>query len=89
MSRRPSPEQIIQIPTARCWTGADTFTIEIRYRTKEKFGNITQKGQSASRGGQWKIRTHRAYCVPACSRAPWGGPPRGQGAAQRQRGGTC
>jgi len=52
-----SPERVIQIPdNARLDPGSDTFTVEIRYRTKNKFGNITQKGQSASKGGQWKIQ---------------------------------
>ncbi|MEZ5096589.1 MAG: LamG-like jellyroll fold domain-containing protein [Nocardioides sp.] len=61
----PSPERIIQIPDSPLLDpGADTFTIEIRYRTKEKFGNITQKGQSASRGGQWKIQNPQG--MPSC-----------------------
>ncbi len=34
----------------------DTFTVEIRYRTRNKFGNITQKGQAKTTGGQWKIQ---------------------------------
>ena len=44
--------------------GGDTFTVEIRYRTKEKFGNIIQKGQSATRGGQWKIQNPMG--MPSC-----------------------
>ncbi len=60
-----SPERIIQVPDSDLIDpGSDTFTVEIRYRTKEKFGNITQKGQSASRGGQWKIQNPQGR--PSC-----------------------
>lgn len=53
----PSPERIIQVADDPLLDPlGDTFTVEVRYRTKEKFGNIIQKGQSASRGGQWKIQ---------------------------------
>jgi hypothetical protein len=41
-----------------------TFTVEIRFRTKEKFGNIIQKGQAATKGGQWKIQNPKG--VPSC-----------------------
>jgi hypothetical protein len=60
------PSRIIQVAD----TGdlldpqGDTFTVEIRYRTKEKFGNIIQKGQSASKGGQWKIQNPQGR--PSC-----------------------
>lgn len=61
----PSPERIIQIPdNAYLDPGSDTFTIEIRYRTKEKFGNIIQKGQSRTVGGQWKIQNPQG--IPSC-----------------------
>ena len=60
-----SPERVIQVPdSALIDPGADTFVIEIRYRTKEKFGNITQKGQSATVGGQWKIQNPQG--IPSC-----------------------
>lgn len=36
--------------------GNNNFSIEIRYRTNEKFGNIIQKGQAGSLGGQIKIQ---------------------------------
>lgn len=42
----------------------DTFVVELRYRTKEKFGNITQKGQARTRGGQWKIQNPQGR--PSC-----------------------
>ena len=52
-----SPERVIQIPdNPNLDPRGDTFTVELRYRTREKFGNITQKGQSATPGGQFKIQ---------------------------------
>lgn len=52
-----SPERVIQIAdNPRLEPMNDTFTVEIRFRTKEGFGNIAQKGQATSRGGQWKIQ---------------------------------
>lgn len=52
-----SPERVIQIPDNPALDPrGDTFTIEIRYRTRNKFGNITQKGQATTPGGQFKIQ---------------------------------
>jgi len=53
------PARVIQVSdNINLEPGASTvtFTIEMRYRTKEKFGNITQKGQATTPGGQWKIQ---------------------------------
>lgn len=36
--------------------GAGNFSVEIRFRTKEKFGNVIQKGQSTDPGGQVKFQ---------------------------------
>ncbi|HEX5533300.1 MAG TPA: LamG-like jellyroll fold domain-containing protein [Actinomycetales bacterium] len=36
--------------------GSGNFTIEIRYRTKENFGNVLQKGQARTVGGQVKLQ---------------------------------
>ncbi len=36
--------------------GTDNFTVEFRYRTKDKFGNVLQKGQSKTAGGQIKFQ---------------------------------
>jgi PKD repeat protein len=53
----PSPERVIQVPdNPNLDPGNGPYTIELRYRTQEKFGNITQKGQSTTPGGQWKIQ---------------------------------
>jgi PKD repeat protein len=61
----PSPERVIQIPdNSNLEPVNSTFTIEIRYRTKENFGNITQKGQAQSVGGQWKIQSPGG--IPSC-----------------------
>ena len=60
-----NPERIIQIPdNPNLDPHGDTFTVELRYRTKEKFGNITQKGQAKTRGGQWKIQNPQGR--PSC-----------------------
>ena len=36
--------------------GSGNFTVELRYRTKESFGNVLQKGQSRTVGGQVKLQ---------------------------------
>jgi hypothetical protein len=36
--------------------GSGDFTIEFRFRTKEKFGNVMQKGQARTVGGQVKFQ---------------------------------
>jgi Concanavalin A-like lectin/glucanases superfamily len=60
-----APERIIQVADNPLLDPmGDTFTVEIRYRTKENFGNIIQKGQSASKGGQWKIQNPMG--LPSC-----------------------
>lgn len=60
-----SPERVIQVPdNPRLDPLNDTFTVEIRYRTKYKFGNIIQKGQSATVGGQMKIQNPGG--IPSC-----------------------
>lgn len=60
-----APERIIQVADNPFLDPrGDTFTVEIRYRTQENFGNIIQKGQSASVGGQWKIQNPMG--LPSC-----------------------
>lgn len=59
------PERVIQVPdNAALDAGSDTFTVELRYRTSNSFGNVIQKGQSGSVGGQWKIQQPGGY--PSC-----------------------
>lgn len=56
-SARPSPERVTQVPHHPAVEPGDgMFTIELRNRTRENFGNITQKGQTQTPGGQWKIQ---------------------------------
>ena len=62
-----SPERVIQVPdNINLEPGASTvtFTIELRFRTSNKFGNIAQKGQARTRGGQWKIQNPQGR--PSC-----------------------
>jgi PKD repeat protein len=70
-SRRPpaeppaEPQRVIQVPDdSDLEPGSGTFTIELRYRTQESYGNITQKGQAQTPGGQWKIQAPGG--VPSC-----------------------
>ncbi|MEQ6902674.1 PKD domain-containing protein [Nocardioides sp. YIM 152588] len=59
------PERVIQVPdNAAIEPGDGPFTIEMRYRTAENFGNITQKGQANTTGGQWKIQAPQG--IPSC-----------------------
>src|SRR5918993_551162 len=61
------PARVIQVPdNIKLEPGSSTgpFTIELRYRTKENFGNITQKGQATTAGGQWKIQNPQGR--PSC-----------------------
>jgi hypothetical protein len=49
--------QLITVPDAPSLDpGASRFTIELRYRTTHAFGNILQKGQATSPGGQVKLQ---------------------------------
>lgn len=60
-----SPERVIQVAdNSQLDPGSDVFTVEIRFRTKENFGNIIQKGQAATKGGQWKIQNPQGR--PSC-----------------------
>lgn len=43
-------------PDASLDPGSGNFSVEIRYRSTDKFGNIIQKGQSKDAGGQVKFQ---------------------------------
>jgi hypothetical protein len=61
------PERVIQVPDNDLLDptiASETYTLSIRYRTKEKFGNIIQKGQAATRGGQIKVQNPQGR--PSC-----------------------
>ncbi len=52
-------EHLIMVPDAPDGSldpGSSDFSVEIRLRTKEKFGNVIQKGQSHTVGGQVKFQ---------------------------------
>jgi hypothetical protein len=51
-----TPQRIIQIADPALNPGARDWRISFRYRTSHPFGNIVQKGQSASKGGQIKFQ---------------------------------
>lgn len=57
------PERVISVPDSSVLdANNDVFTIEMRYRTSNSFGNIIQKGQSG--GAQWKIQAPGGF--PSC-----------------------
>jgi hypothetical protein len=52
-------DHLISVPDASDGSldpGTGDFSVEIRYRTKENFGNVLQKGQTRTVGGQVKIQ---------------------------------
>jgi hypothetical protein len=50
------PERVIQIPDSRLNPGTRDFAVSFRYRTTKPFGNIMQKGQSHTVGGNFKFQ---------------------------------
>lgn len=51
------PEHLVKIPDdASLDPGSVRFSVEIRYRNTNKFGNLIQKGQATTAGGQVKIQ---------------------------------
>jgi hypothetical protein len=61
------PERVIQVPDNDLLdptNASQTYTLSIRYRTKENFGNIIQKGQAQTKGGQIKIQNPQGR--PSC-----------------------
>jgi PKD repeat protein len=60
-----SPERVVQVPDdIALEPGGQDFTIEIRIRFTDKFGNVAQKGQAQTAGGQWKIQAPQG--IPSC-----------------------
>jgi hypothetical protein len=59
------PEHLVTIPDDPSLDpGDDDYSIEIRYRNKNKFGNLIQKGQATTKGGQIKIQLPQGR--PSC-----------------------
>ncbi|HEX5251442.1 MAG TPA: LamG-like jellyroll fold domain-containing protein [Gaiellales bacterium] len=51
----PKPERIVQANSNSLNPGSGTYTVSLRYRTTQHFGNIVQKGQAGSPGGYFKV----------------------------------
>jgi hypothetical protein len=59
------PEHLVHIPDGPSVDpGNDDYSLEIRYRTTHKFGNLIQKGQAQTPGGQIKIQLPKGR--PTC-----------------------
>jgi len=59
------PEHNVQVPhDDRLNPGSEDYSVEVRYRTGNPFGNLIQKGQSGTRGGYWKIQLPQGE--PSC-----------------------
>jgi hypothetical protein len=52
----PKPERVIQINDSRLNPGTRDFAVSFRYRTTKPFGNIMQKGQATTKGGNFKFQ---------------------------------
>jgi hypothetical protein len=60
------PQKLVTVPENDLLDpGTSDFTLTIRYRTTHGFGNIIQKGQATSSGGQWKLQAPKGIlqCV--------------------------
>ncbi len=51
----PKPERLVKATSTRLNPGSKDFAISFRYRTTNPFGNIVQKGQATTSGGQIKF----------------------------------
>jgi hypothetical protein len=49
-----NPERLVTASDARLNPGTNVYSVTVRFRTTVNFGNILQKGQSATSGGYWK-----------------------------------
>jgi len=59
------PERIVQANSNSLNPGSGAYTVSLRYRTTQNFGNIVQKGQAGASGGYFKIENPngRINCV--------------------------
>ena len=59
------PERIVQANSNSLNPGSGTYTVSLRFRTNQHFGNIVQKGQAGASGGYFKIENPngRINCV--------------------------
>ena len=58
------PERIILVWNDDLNPGSADYAVEIRYRTKQPFGNIVQKGQGGATGGYFKLENPKG--MPQC-----------------------
>jgi len=63
-----APARVVKVPDSPALDITDasvTWTLEFRFRTTRDFGNIMQKGQAKSVGGQIKVENPKGYtqCV--------------------------
>jgi hypothetical protein len=49
------PQRLVTINSSALNPGSSDYAITFRYRTTHKFGNIIQKGQATTKGGQVKV----------------------------------
>ncbi len=73
------PQHLVTIPDdPSVDPGTAAYSIEIRYRTTHAFGNLIQKGQATTRGGQIKIQLPKGrptcYFKGSSGRVGTGGP---------------
>jgi len=60
-----APERVITVADSPHLDPASgVYTVTLRYRTKEHFGNIVQKGQATAKGGMWKLQNPQGR--PSC-----------------------
>jgi hypothetical protein len=61
----PKPERIVQANSNSLNPGSGTYTVSVRFRTNQHFGNMVQKGQAGASGGYFKIENPngRINCV--------------------------
>jgi hypothetical protein len=59
------PQRIIQANSATLNPNSGNYSVTLRYRTTQHFGNIIQKGQAGAKGGYFKIENPngRLNCV--------------------------
>ena len=59
----PDSPRLIHVPSSATNPGTRDFTVGIRYRTTQDFGNVIQKGQNGNKGGYWKIEIPNGHAT--------------------------
>ncbi len=80
----PKPERVIQINNSQLNPGTRDFAVSFRYRTTKKFGNIMQKGQATTKGGNFKFQLPKGNVTCLIRGASGQRAVRTVGAVQRQ-----